>query len=84
MYIHQESTTMGQNITNAQYALMPAGGGQQPSPAGHTYHLLGNSLVVAYSVRRIDHRKIRDHKLTLGVSPHAKGHPQTQYLTWQV
>jgi len=29
------------------------------------------------------HRKISDHKLTLGVPPHAKGHPPADYLTWR-
>jgi len=79
----QESTAMAQNINNVQYALMPAGGAQQPPPAGQTYHLPGTTLVGEYSARRMDHRKISDHKLTLGVPPHAKGHPPTEYLTWQ-
>jgi len=62
---------------------MPAGGAQQPPPAGQTYHLPGNTLVGEYSARRMDHRKISDHKLTLGVPPHAKGHPPAEYLTWR-
>jgi hypothetical protein len=74
---------MAQNINNVQYALMPAGGAQQPPPAGQTYHLPGNTLVGEYSARRMDHRKISDHKLTLGVPPHAKGHPPAEYLTWR-
>ena len=45
VYIHQESTEMVQNINNVQYALMPAGGAQQPPPAGQTYHLPGHTLV---------------------------------------
>jgi hypothetical protein len=73
---------MAQNINNVQYALMPAGGAQQPPPAGQTYHLPGNTLVGEYSARRMDHRKISDHKLTLGVPPHAKGHPPAEYLMW--
>jgi len=83
IYIHQESTAMPQNINNVQYALMPAGGAHEPPPAGQTYHLPGNSLVGEYSARRMNHRKISDHMLTLGVPPHAKGHPPAEYLTWR-
>jgi len=31
----------------------------------------------------MDHRKISDHKLILGVPPHGKGHPHADYLTWR-
>jgi len=31
----------------------------------------------------MDYCKISDCKLTLGVPPHAKGHPPTEYLTWR-
>jgi len=31
----------------------------------------------------MDHRKISHYKLTLGVPPHAKGHPPAEYLTWR-
>ena len=73
---------MAQNINNVQYALMPARAAQQPPPAGLTYHLPGNTLVGEYAARCIDYRRISDHKLTLGVPPHAKGHPPAEYLMW--
>jgi len=73
---------MAQNINNVQYALMSAGGAQLQPPPVQTYHILGNTLIGEYSARRMDHRKISDHKLTLGVPPHAKGHPPAVYLTW--
>jgi len=74
---------MAQNIDNVQYAQMPTGGEQQPPPTGQTYHPPGNTLVRQYSARRMDHRKISDQQLTLGVPPHAKGHPPAEYLTWR-
>jgi len=74
---------MAQNINNVQYALMRAGGGQQPPPTGQTYHLPGNTLVGEYSAQCMDHGKISDHKLTLGVPPHAKGHPLAHILHGQ-
>ena len=40
-------------------------------------------VVREYSALRMDHRKISDHKLTLGVPPHAKGHLPADYLTWR-
>jgi len=61
---------------------MPALGVQQPLPKGQTYHLLGNTLVGEYSARPMEHGKISDHKLTLGIPPDAKGHPLAEYLTW--
>jgi len=82
IYIHQESTAMAQNINNVEYALMPAGVAQRPPPPGQRFHLPGNTLVGEYSARRMDHRKISNHKLILGVPPHAIGHPPAEYLMW--
>jgi len=59
------------------------GGAQQLPPTGQTYHLPGNTLVGHYSARHMDHRKISDYKLTLGISPHAKGHSPSEYLMWR-
>ena len=74
---------MAENINNVQYSQMPARGMQHLPSTGQTYHLPGNTLVGEYSARPMDHRKISDHKLTLGVPPHAKGHPLAEYLTWR-
>jgi len=74
---------MPQNINNVQYARMPAERAQLPPPAGQRYHLPGNTLVGEYSARRMNHRQISDHKLTLGVPPHAEGHYPAEYLTWR-
>ena len=74
---------MAQNINNVAYALIPAGGAQQPPPVGQTYHLPANTLVGEYSHRRTDYRKISDHKISMGIPPHAKGHPPALYLIWR-
>jgi len=48
IYIHKESSDMAQNTNIVVYALLPAGGAQQPL-AGQAYHLPPFTLVGEYS-----------------------------------
>jgi len=74
---------MVQNINTVLYPPMAPGGAQWPPHAGQTSHLLGNAVVVEYSAQLMDHCKISDHKLTLGIPHHAKGHPLAEYIMCQ-
>jgi len=73
---------MAQNNNIVVYALLPAGGVQQP-PAGHTYHLSPFTLVGEYSDRRPDRESIRAHKLAMGVPHHPINKPPPEYLCWR-
>jgi len=54
---------------------MPAGGGQQVSPAGQTYHRQPFALVGEYSHRRPDRQLIYHHRLSMDISYHPKNKP---------
>jgi len=69
-----------QNINIIQYALMPPGG-PQLAPAGQTYHLPANSLIGEISFRRLDKRKITEHKRSMGIAVGHQGDPI--YGTWR-
>jgi len=84
IYIHKESTgsDMAQNNNLVVYALLPAGGAQEP-PAGHTYHLPPFTLVGEYSHRGPDRQSISAHKLAMGVPQHPIIKPPPEYLCWR-
>jgi len=63
------------------YALLPAGGAQQP-PAGQTYHLPPFTLVGEYSHRRPDRQSISAHKLAIGFPHHPIHKPPPEYMCW--
>jgi len=73
---------MPQNNNIVVYALLPAGGAQQP-PAGQTYHLPPFTLVGEYSHRRPNRQSISAHKLAMGVPHHPIHKPPPEYLCWQ-
>ena len=73
---------MAQNNNIVVYALLPAGGAQQP-PAGQTYHLPPFTLVGEYAHRRPDRQSSRAHKLAMGVPHHPINKPPPEYLCWQ-
>jgi len=60
---------MAQNNNIVVYALLPAGGAQQPL-AGPTYHLPPFTLVGEYSHRRPNRQSISAYKLAMGVPHH--------------
>jgi len=64
------------------YALLPAGGAQQP-PVGQTYHLPPFTLVGEYSHRRPDLQSISAHRLAMGVPHHPINKPLAEYLWWR-
>jgi len=72
---------MAQNNHIVVYALLTAGGVQQP-PAGQTYHLPPFTLVGEYSHRRPDCQSIRAHKLAMGVPHDPITKPPPEYLCW--
>jgi len=73
---------MAQNNNIVVYALLPAGGAQQP-PAGQTYHLPPFTLVGEYSHRRPDRQSISTHRLVMGVPHHPINKPPHEYLCWR-
>jgi len=73
---------MAQNNNIVVYALLPAGGAQQP-PAGQTYHLPPFTLVGEYSHRRPDRQSISAHKLAMGIPHHPINKPPPEYLCWR-
>jgi len=73
---------MAQNNNIVVYALLPAGGAQQP-PAGQTYHLPPFTLVGEYSHRCPDRQSISAHKLAMGVPHHPINKPPPEYLCWR-
>ena len=73
---------MAQNNNIVVYALLPAGGAQQP-PAGQTYHLPPFTLVGEYCHRRPDRQSISAHKLAMGVPHNRINKPPPEYLCWR-
>jgi len=73
---------MAQNNNIVVYALLPAGGAQQP-PVGQTYHLPPFTLVGEYSHRRPDRQSISAYKLAMGVPHHPINKPPPEYLCWR-
>jgi len=80
MNIIENIFDMAQNINIIQYALMPPGG-PQPAPAGQTYQLPANSLIGEISFRRLDKRKITEHKRSMGIAVGLEG--DTIYRAWR-
>ena len=70
---------MAQNNNIVVYALLPAGGAQQP-PAGQTYHLPPFTLLGEYFHRRSDRQSISAHMLGMGVPHHPINKPLPEYL----
>jgi len=73
---------MAQNNNIVVYALLPAGGAQQP-PAGQTYHLPPFTLVGEYSHRRPDRQSISPYKLAIGMPHHPINKPPPEFLCWR-
>jgi len=65
---------MAQNNNIVVYALLPAGGAQQP-PMCPTYRLPPSTLIGEYSHRLPNHQSLSAHELTMGVPHHPINNP---------
>jgi len=72
---------MAQNNNIVVYALLPAGGAQEP-PAYQTYHLPPFTLVAEYSHQCPDRQSISAHTLAMGVPHLTINKPPPEYRCW--
>src|SRR5437879_4159394 len=70
--IDQKSISMAQNIINLEYTHVP-NAGNAIVPAGHVNQLPPNSLGGNVDVKRPDHRKLSEHKVSMGFTLTVQG-----------
>src|SRR5437588_4301262 len=70
--IDKKSISMAQNIINLQYTHVP-NAGNAIVPAGYVNQLPSNSLVGNADAKRPDHRKLSEHKMSIGFTLTVQG-----------